>query len=386
MHGFLAWRVRDLVKQGYPDFTIFYTAGKIVHLGEADYLYDNREQAAVQDTFVAETRIRMGRLPYNHPPFEALLYAPLARTSYQKAFWIWTVFNLVILTVVPILLRPYISLLQRTSLFVSFLGELAFLPVVVALMEGQDTVLLLFCFTCAFVLVQRRSDFLAGCCLGLGMFRFQIVLPFVVILLLTKKFRVVRGWAVMSIVLALVSFIGVSWRGTLAYPTYLWHVQHSMYAHTAMVSYMPNLHGLCEVLLSALVPKTFVDGLTVVFSALLIYFVPRAGLGEDHRLFSPLGFSLSLLASLLVSYHSFIYDLPILLLVMIVSLDHGVRNPRPDRWGRIAWYGPTVLMSLSPLLVFLLLQDGRVSLLAIVLLFWFGSVCDEVRQEGSQPS
>ena len=60
-------------------FTIFYTAGKcIVPQGHGRQLYDLRTQFAIQREFASEVKHRENPLPFNHPPFEALLFAPLA--------------------------------------------------------------------------------------------------------------------------------------------------------------------------------------------------------------------------------------------------------------------------------------------------------------------
>ena len=48
LDGFMAWQDRDLVRKGYPDFTIFYSAGKMVRTGMAGSLYDERAEFQTQ--------------------------------------------------------------------------------------------------------------------------------------------------------------------------------------------------------------------------------------------------------------------------------------------------------------------------------------------------
>src|SRR5579864_2403707 len=61
------------VRQGYPDFTIFYTAARMVREGLGHQLYDLRAQYRVQEEFAKGIQSRVGPLPYIHPPFEVLI-------------------------------------------------------------------------------------------------------------------------------------------------------------------------------------------------------------------------------------------------------------------------------------------------------------------------
>src|SRR5579872_3501166 len=63
---------------GSPDFRIFYTAGLIFSREQGYELYDNNLQWQTQREFVQDSAKKAAFLPYNHPPFEALLFIPLA--------------------------------------------------------------------------------------------------------------------------------------------------------------------------------------------------------------------------------------------------------------------------------------------------------------------
>jgi hypothetical protein len=71
----LLFRVMPLLRSGYQDFTIYYTGARLLRNGQAPALYDLATQYRMQLTF-AHVAIRKGPLPYNHPPFEALLFVP----------------------------------------------------------------------------------------------------------------------------------------------------------------------------------------------------------------------------------------------------------------------------------------------------------------------
>src|SRR5437763_1301142 len=115
LHGFLIWNAAGLIQKGYPDFTHMYAAGKIVRYGLGYRLYDEATQYRVQQEFASGVSIRHGALPYNHPPYEALIFVPLSYLPYLSAFVLWDVLGLVILVYLPYLLRPHVSLLETAS-------------------------------------------------------------------------------------------------------------------------------------------------------------------------------------------------------------------------------------------------------------------------------
>src|SRR5947199_2460862 len=111
IHVSMAWNSRDLIRKGYPDFTIFYSAGKILREGLGTELYDETTQYRVQQEFAAGVSIRQGPLPYNHPPFEALLCVPFTYLPYVSASLLCNVITLLILCSLPLLFRHDFTLL-----------------------------------------------------------------------------------------------------------------------------------------------------------------------------------------------------------------------------------------------------------------------------------
>jgi hypothetical protein len=106
IYAAMFWTLRESVRKGYPDFTIYYCAGTIVRQGSGRRLYDDATQFKIQREFFPEATTRPGVLPYNHPPFEAALFVPLSYVSYSSAFALWDLANLAMLVALPFLLRP----------------------------------------------------------------------------------------------------------------------------------------------------------------------------------------------------------------------------------------------------------------------------------------
>ena len=138
----LLFRLIPSLRNGFQDFTIFYTGAVLIRTGHSAALYDLATQYQTQLTF-AHVPIRQGALPYNHPPFEALLFVPFTRFEYWPAYLLWTALNLLMLGLSVILLRKHFQRLARVHLVILFLGATAFFPVAIGIIQGQDLVLLL---------------------------------------------------------------------------------------------------------------------------------------------------------------------------------------------------------------------------------------------------
>src|SRR5437763_11191182 len=140
IHAPLFWNLRQQIRDGYPDFTIFYGAGKIVSQGMAHRLYDRDLQYQVQEQFTHNVETRKAALPYNHPPFEALLFVPFSHLPYLQAYLLWDALNLCMLFAVPFILGPHIAVLRSAPIAFWFSVSLASFPVFVALLQGQDII------------------------------------------------------------------------------------------------------------------------------------------------------------------------------------------------------------------------------------------------------
>jgi Glycosyltransferase family 87 len=392
IHGVLFWKARVLVRQGYPDFTIFYTAGKMLREGLGHSLYDGALQYEVQQTFAAGVRIRKGPLPYNHPPFEALIFEPLASLDYPTAYLVWSVINLGILGLLPFLLRRHIPVLARYPLFVWLLALLGFFPVFVALLQGQDVILLLLLNALAFAALKRNADTLAGCWLGLSVFKFQLILPLVLILLCWKRSRVVQSFMVTAAVMAAISVAITGWAGALRYPWYVLHFEKFMERGGIAVD-MPNLRGLLEGWSFSGFPGAHV--ITVALSVGLLVWVSVKGRGRTHSTqrfdltFDPLEFdlqfSVAMVAAVLASYHAFPYDLSLLVIPVLLVVNYAMETATLQRYRNWVLMLPMGLLFLTPVYMLLWIRLDHFNLFATVLLLWTWGIVREISSRFDLP-
>jgi alpha-1,2-mannosyltransferase len=369
LHLAMFWTVRNVARQGLPDFSIFYTAGLILRRGEPARMYDDSLQYQVQQEFAPALVMASGRpLPYNHPPFEAPLYLPFALLPYFTAYLLWGALNFVLLVAIGYLLRPHLVPLSSWLPWWPWIAGIAFFPVADTLSLGQDSILLLLAYALVFVCLISGNDAWAGVFLGLGLFKFQLVLPFVFILLLRRKWRFVAGFAVSGAGLTLLSAAIVGWRTLLSYPVYVWQVNRHGRAGVIVTNDMPDLRGLIAGLPGHISPAGL-DAVTAVLSLVLLIWAafrwkisgPRQAPGWIA------GFAIAVTAAFLSGYHAYIQDMSILLLPILLMSD-SLLHGRGEKRRSAAVAACMAVLFFSPLYLILALRYPHRNLFALVVL------------------
>jgi hypothetical protein len=372
LHGDLLWQSRQSIPLGLPDFSGSYTAGRILWDGYGSRLYDDVLQESIQRSFSPLAVQRRGTiLPYIHLPYEALLYAPLARFSYITAYAIWLGVNLALLCSIPFLLRRRLEVLGKAPLYLWLLACFAFFPIAIALIQGQDSILLLFLYCLAWRSLERGSELASGCWLALGLYKYHLVVPFV--LPLWRRKKLIAGFLSVATILGLISLAIVGWPSLLGYPRYLWRTEHDLkYGFNTLPGLIANLRGL----ISGVVPTAHPElktGLLVLLSAIVLLLMMHAtgktsSADSEGRLAV---FALGLVGAALLSYHLYVHDLSLLFLAIVLVLEILLSDPPIPNWTRTTLYVCIALMFCSPLYLVLTLRYGQLRLMAIVLLVFF---------------
>jgi hypothetical protein len=373
IHGAIWFLARDSVAAGYQDFTIFYSAGQIVRQGMGHHLYDEAVEWRVQHEVAPKVASRKAALPYMHAPYEVLVFLPLSFFSYGNAYLLWNLANLAILVALPFLLKPHLPALQQYRSALWMLSFLAFFPVFLTMLEGQDIILLLLFYTLAFVALKRNAWFWAGCWLAMGLFRFQLVVPFLMVMLLTKKWKLLAGSLLTATGLAMVSAAIIGWQGLLEYPNYIWSLEHHLGRSILPPRDSTNLRGLIEQVFSSWASARVILAIVIALSAVAVFLLVRKWRDvrpdESQRL--DLIFSLTLLVTLLVSYHGMLYDFTLLLLPVLVVVNRILIAPPSTSGARISLLAPIAVLFFTPLyMLFWYRHWEQSNLMALVIIAW----------------
>src|SRR5579884_2602276 len=314
--------------RGVPDFKMLYSAGLIARSYGLQRLYDP----------VLQQRLQLGLSPggrflvYNHTPLEALLFWPLAALPFRLALLVWTALSLAALGVFFVGLR-YTGLRLHSPFHFAF-GVIAFVPLTAALGVGQDTTFLLPILLGGLLLLERGRETAAGAVLGLGLYRFEVMLPLLAIFALRRRWRLVAGAAAVAALGLLGSWALVGTAGLRAY-VHVLLMSGQVHGGWGGVQppYMPNLRGLLVVLLGGLLPPRLLEAVIVLASVALLLWAARECRGLDHpadpRL--PLHYSIAITAALLASYHLHLYALTPL--IVVAFIDAAFTSAEPARKG-----------------------------------------------------
>jgi len=341
------------------DFPEFYSAARLVGEGFGHRLYD----ASLQWQFQARLTGRVGTL-FNHPPFETLLYLPFSWFPYRLAYLLWSAFNLLLLGLAAWRLRGHLSApLNIPTLFLLFL---AFPPVTLSLLQGQDSILLLLAFTTLTRMPGHERE--AGLWLGLGLIKFQFVIPAALILGARRSRPFAAGLAAAGSALLLISVAISGPAVLLAYPRFL-HSLNGVSLSGIHPYAMPNLRGLCALAFSGS-PRA--EPAALLALSVMVFVLAWNGWRQAaaQRGRTALAVSNTVLAAVLLSYHASPHDLTLLIMPLAITFAYlrtmGARSSRL----RVALLVTALALALPPAHVFAL-RAHWYSLLALAVLVLF---------------
>ena len=329
-NGIMLWHTRVEIRRGYSDFASFYTAGSLVRRGLGAELYNPASQWKVQQEFAAEVQTRRGPLEYMRPPFEALLFSLFATWPYATALLLWTGLKLALLSTIPFVVVPGGFWKERFPRWATVVLVLGTFPEFMDLLMGQDAALLAFLFAISFWQLATDRDTGAGFTLGLALFKFQLVIPFVVMLWIGGRKRVWPGFAMSGFAVLAISAVIVGWKGLLEYPGYLLALNQATGVGIVPKSQI-NLRGLFTLVVGRLSsPERIYWVLAPVALGAIVYtgLIWRKARGRSSSLAE--GFGLASIVALVTSYYTNDYDLLLLIVPLLAVRARPDDAPKPD--------------------------------------------------------
>jgi len=299
------------------DLRVFYTPGYMLRTGQRKEIYDFAAIRRNQDQIVAADG---GAVPFLHPAYEVIVFAPLSFLPYRRAYLVWGLTNLALLALVWVMLRPCIPVLSSLGPGWIVPGTLlGFMPLAFTIFAGQDSLLLLLVLVSAYRRIES-SELQAGILFGLGMFRFQVLLPIAVLLLLWRGSKFVAGCIFGTSVIVAISF---AITGIGAQKQYFGLVrQMGDASFWLLLRRMPNLRGLFAACGLGTVPL-------VVASLCIFLLVAFVGTGRKPRE----KFLLAVSASALLTYYLFLHDACVLALPLLVVINDAISH---RKWWQVA--------------------------------------------------
>ena len=275
------------------------------------------------------------------------MFLPICLWSLPTAYLLWCLLNVAVLAYTARVFQRHVfkRLEWRVLLPLFFL----FPPVLLSFLQGQDSLLLLLIMTLAVVELTRDRNFSAGCLLACGLFKFHIVLALVVLLASLGRKGLVRGFALVFVILLLIS-AGISgWSFLTAYPRFLMTLSSLPLAgiHPAA---MANIRGLVST--TGIVKNTAVGLALIWIVSVSLLWYAWISFKRSKSTFTDVtnpAFGNFVLAALLVSYHLSPPDLCIALLPIGLFSQYLAGHTGIPGWVRVSLLGSQCVLFLPPL-------------------------------------
>ena len=245
--------------------------------------------------------------------------------------------------------------------------------------EALKSSRLLLLYALAFACLKKNRDSFAGGWLALGLFKPQLVLPFVVLLLVQGRKKVLYGFFPAAAVLAVVSIAIVGRAGAILYPQYVFHLEGTLARGAIVPADMPNLRGMLDFFFPGspyLVPAILAASL-----ALFLVTAWECRKSGGNNLFD-LKFSLATIATVLVSYHALAYDLSVLMLPVLLMAQELLGKGKFRGYRSV--FAAVGILFFPPLQLVVYARYHRAALLGWVLLLWLFGVAKQISFQASE--
>lgn len=308
----------------------------MLRAGEAHKLYDYQTQKGFQDRLVSPEPTA---LPFVSPAYHALLFGLFSMLSYRTAYFAFLVVNTALMGISFALLKPWMQNLRAILSWLPAAMFFSFTPIVMALIQGQDSILLMTLLTGSFVLLVLEQDLYAGILTGLGLFKLQIVLPLALLFLIWRRWKFSSGFGLSAVTLTLLSFCLTGVEQSKLYLKILLAIAGLCAPPSDLARYpitleqMANLHGLVYGLSSRWMPRAWLHLFAIFLSLAVLIWTARQGFGIKH---SSTLLLLGIPCSVLIGHHTYVHDLSVIFLPLVILLNalavESTFDNRRKRW------------------------------------------------------
>lgn len=303
------------------DVFFYYCVSHLVVVGHGADIYNLQALGRVESSTAFGWSVPSGVVPNAYPPSFVLLVAPLAYVPYTVAYFVWMGVNCVLLAVALYALECIAGLRGRSAFVFRALAVLS-LPILLALIHGQASILELACLALSLLAVERRRDVVAGVALAGLLTKPQYLPALVLALLLLRRWRALGAFVATCAVELLIPapILGISSVGNWI------HVLITARTWTnrpgfASPSGNRGVSGQVGLLLHGRVAESVTLVVCVVLVALLVWVAVRSRRTD-------LVLALATVVALLISPHVLIHDLALTAVPVAVALRYRAGHER----------------------------------------------------------
>jgi hypothetical protein len=288
------------------DFVQFYTIGYLASVHRITPMYDAALFHQAQTELLPESAREI--YPPVYPPQTAVMFAPMAGLSYQRALFIWSVMTIAgYALIIWSAWRTAADRLPDRTFVIA--AAAAFPPFWSLILHGQVTLILLAAFWLGWLALERHRRWLAGFAFGLLAIKPQFGIPLAVVVLVCGEWAMLAGALTSVATQAAVVWLML---GSEPFTAFAGNIP-TMIAFADLLEPKPFMsHSLRA--LTRLTPNWIGPPLWAALAGIVLWYTVRAW-KSDVPIRVRLG--VVILAATLVNPHVIIYDLTVLALPLI---------------------------------------------------------------------
>lgn len=331
------------------DFTAYYTAWDIIRAGQGSQLYNLDTQTTYQLDLLQGRRFADDVLPYNYPPYMAMVLYPLSWFSLSASYWMFALLQMLIIGRVLHILISVARLHRWNQTEILFLAIIfcAFPPLFSVLLLGSFTLFVLWGWVELYYALTMQRDRSAALWLIVTTAKFQHSIFYGMILLAGRRWKTLFLAFGMMVALILVTSLAL---GPTIWPDYiklLAQLGSVFDKYGITVSNMINFKGLLVNVLGEtyFTSINLVNLLLFVASSLVVAWLWR-GTWEPQVPDFSLKLAFSLILGLMFSPHSNAQDALLLALPVFLFYLY-LRQRAPTQAQTLGWLilvSPTALL------------------------------------------
>jgi len=288
------------------DFAHFYTLGHLASSHQVSTLYD---KAALRDAHLTLVPTSRGYdFPPLYPPQVAMLFAPLSGLSYEYALIVWNVLTVAAYgLIVWSAWKPVSKQLPNRTLV--FTAAVAFVPFLSLVLTGQSTIVILGAFWAGWLALERKRRLLAGMAFGLLAIKPQFGIPLAVVVLARREWAMLGGALLSVAIQASGVWLMLGWEAFEGFARALPITVRQVDALESKPHLSHSIRALTQI-----APDVIAVPLWVGLAVAVLWYTARVWRSE-----APMRVRLGavILASVLVSPHTMIYDVTVIALSLL---------------------------------------------------------------------
>jgi glycosyl transferase family 87 len=307
------------------DFPAFYNAGRILDSHPWSNLYDRDLQERLYIELVPGVPVGDSRVLYfPYSPFFALIFAPLAFLPYRLALLSWSIISLVLFVIGFLRVWNTCDFQSRYKIS-ALLIALSFLPFYAwCLLVGQSSAFGFFALAISISFDRTGKPFASGLALSLLLYKPPLLVLFLPMLLVTRRWQTLAGFSLGAVILGALSLLMI---GSSGLPSYL-----RMLQSFSVLKITGRRRTFHEIDLFSFFNSIFHDhvflSITVTSAICVVVFVV---LVKQWRRVPARGWALAIPWTTILNLYFLTYDATILILSLLLTFEW-LRNRRALRW------------------------------------------------------